>query len=483
MHKLLKSSFLMGSTEIALILINILRSKYLAVTIGPEGLGAYSILNSFFLMASAFCGGWFSVSYIKYVSKYYALNDKHKVDNIHNSAVIVTILFVLILAPILILYKDYIIRHYLSPEILDFHYGIFTAIFITTSFKYIYEYHLNATIKIKETIKAKIFTNITEFLSILIMVYFFNLIGFYLSLLISSIFGLIIFRFFTKTHLKQKIYINKSDLIESKEFVITGSKNIPLLFINNFSQYFFRVTILNSLNFASVGIFHAVNNLSTYIGIFTRGSNYSYIPNMNKEITNIERNNILNDYLRLNTSIGLILTTLSIFTFDFLIKLFFSKQFSTTEEFSHLFLIAQYLTIFVYALQAIILGINNYKSHFIVVIITNLIWIFFPLFFIDKMGLKSIAVSFIIANLWSILYNYFYLKNKIKIKIDLKVIVFTVLYISFIIIAVIIKKNSLFVKSSLLIFELFVISLLLKKNEYSSIRDTLKNLLQKTNKI
>jgi O-antigen/teichoic acid export membrane protein len=421
MKNLLKSSFLLGGTELALVLISIVRSKYLAVNIGPFGLGLYGLMSSFILLITTFCGGWFGQAYIKFVAEYHYDKRRDRIEKMHSFAFTITCLLIPVFIALLFFYKTEIKSNFLSKEILDFHYAIFCSLFIVNSLKSVFAYYLNATMLIKETAKSKFLTTIIEFISIIVLVYCFNVTGFFVSILISGLISLFIFYFIAKNHIATKFDISTFKDPEAKRLAKYGSLNIFLLFLNNITQYAFRFLVLNLLNVASVGLLHATTSLATYLGILNRGADFTYVPTMSQNLSIDERNKVLNEYLRFNIVSSTIVCSGAILFSTELVRIFYTEKFSDMASFFFVFVIAHYLTVFVIAFQSIIIGTNNYKIHTSVVIVTNIIWIVTPIILMKQFGIMSIGIGLIIASIWSVAINFNFLRKQFGTKISQRV--------------------------------------------------------------
>lgn len=479
MKSLIKSSAILGGAEIAIVIINIVRAKYLAITIGPEGLGVFSVLSSFFLLLSAFCGGWLSQAYIKYVAEFEKENKYQLVQKVHTFAFTIVVLLALIFTVTLLVFKEAIKINFLSQDILDHYYAIFLAVFLINSIKSIDEYYLNATQKVKETALAKFITVIVEVISIVFLVYFFSLIGFFVSLLISACTSLVVFKHYTSRNVKTTFSLKSFREKEAKDLTKVGSSNILLLFINNLSQYLYRYIILTYLSFSFVGLFHAANSLMGYLGVINRGANFSYGPIMCQNLTTNERNKALNDYLRFNLISGTIVSSSAMLFVNQAIVFFYSNKFVGLSEYAPYFILAQFLAGLVVAFQSIVVGANEYKVHTIVVIGTNILWIVIPLLFIKELGIASIPLGMVMASIWSILFNFLYTKKKFGIEISKVVLKSILISVAFLAMAFFVRNESISIKIMLLVLIVAAVTFMANRSERKKIRTKATTVMSK----
>jgi O-antigen/teichoic acid export membrane protein len=77
---LIKSTAAFGSTELALTIVAFIKNKYLAVAIGTDGFGIYSLLTSFFDFFILFAGGWLATPTMKYISEFRGKKDHSNIQ-------------------------------------------------------------------------------------------------------------------------------------------------------------------------------------------------------------------------------------------------------------------------------------------------------------------------------------------------------------------------------------------------------------------
>ncbi|MDP2365899.1 MAG: oligosaccharide flippase family protein [Ignavibacteria bacterium] len=417
MKALVISSAYIGSSEAALIFIALIRNKYLAEHIGPAGFGVYGLLNSFFAMAAVIGGAWLVTGNSKYIAEYFKKSDLISVRKTHNFSLSLTLIISTFLTFIFFIFHNSILRAFLSEEVLLSYFFLFSAAFVGTSLRSILTSILQGLVLIKEVVFLRIVSTLFDFISVLSLVYFFDLLGFFISLLISSIFALLLFFFRINKYTKIQIIIPNFKDDVSKKIANFGFVNLFLAFINLGSQYLQRYIILINLGMPFVGLFQAAYSLMNYLGIVNRGTLFYYIPKMSEELNIVERNKMLNDYLRFTIFTGLPIALFAIIFSEFAIKTLYSKSFLTLGNIFFVFVIAQFIISIEYAVQSILVGTTSLKMHSVVTIITHFIWIAVPFFYIKELGLISIGLSLAVASLIAITIDYIFLYHSYGIRI------------------------------------------------------------------
>ncbi|MCH7828162.1 MAG: oligosaccharide flippase family protein, partial [Bacteroidetes bacterium] len=191
MKDLLKTTSAIGLTEALLVFVALARNKYLALTIGPEGFGIYGLLSAFFMMI-AFASTWMATGTIKYTSEYQAKGDKESLNSIFSFSTIIATVIGVFLTIILIVWRKWFIITFLSNDINEIYYLIFCAAFIAICLRPIFLGILQGLKRIKEVVITRWSIAIFNLLITIILVWFWDLTGFFISLLVNAIFAIII---------------------------------------------------------------------------------------------------------------------------------------------------------------------------------------------------------------------------------------------------------------------------------------------------
>ena len=117
MKDIVRNSFLLTLTEFALIILAIFRNKVVAITIGPEGLGIYGLLNSYFAILMVASATWMCSIVVKYIAEYKYCDDFDSVNNVINITLIVSFVISVILIFFSLLFRDYIIGVFFNGKI------------------------------------------------------------------------------------------------------------------------------------------------------------------------------------------------------------------------------------------------------------------------------------------------------------------------------------------------------------------------------
>jgi O-antigen/teichoic acid export membrane protein len=414
MKKLLETTVSISTTEIVLIIVALIKNKYLAISIGPEGFGIYGLLLSFFNLAAVFSGTWLSTGATKYISEYSEQKDNNSVDRVYSFTVGLASVISVSMAIIMMVASENIRQLFLTEDVLPIYFLLFSVAFIGNSLRPVFLAMLQGLKKIRIVIHSRIMISIFEILAIVSLVYFFEMLGFMISICISSIFTLIVFvYYFRKMNFRIAIKYVMFDEVSIK-LMKYGGINIFLAFGNLGAQFLQRKIILANMDLMSVGILHAAISIRNYSDIVGRGSGFYFLPRMSERLNKITRIQEINDYIYFST-VSYFVIGMSILLFrNEIITLLLSPEFIAVGSVLAWFIVAEFLHNIERPLGQTIIGTAALRTHSINTAGIFLSWIVFPIIYAPSIGVKSIALGSIIGSLISMFNSSLYLRKSIK---------------------------------------------------------------------
>lgn len=433
-------------------IISIVRNKYLAVTVGPFGLGMYSLLNSFFSMFGLLSGAWLATGAMKYISEYRSKGENDAIERLLGFTAVSVLVLSSFSTVLFFVFYDFFKSNFLSPDVIFSYYALFAASFISTSLTTIFEAFFNGMMWIKKLIIRRVVVNVFNLVSLLILVYFFDLMGFFASILIGSIFGVFLYLRELKGGYKIKFQLSdfKDDLV--KKVLNFGYVDVILGFSNLASNYLQRLIIISSLGLSAVGLYHAGTSLTSQLGIVGGSAMLYFRPKMSEELTNNERNKALNDYLRLVSLSNAFISCVFIMFGEFFLELLFSDKFTPISGIFYLFVIAQFISSLQIGYMYTVVGMANLFLHTIVTLIAAAILVVIPYLLIESTGLTSFGLALIFSAFAHLSINSSYLYFKEDIFINKKNFILLLQVIILIVLSVFFSESNLFIKGTFLLF-------------------------------
>lgn len=480
MKSLLKVSASISVTEIVLIFVALIKNKFLAVTIGAVGFGMFGLLTSLFNFFAIFAGGWVSIGLTKYLSEYNLVKYKKDQEKIISFSFTITIIIALLIVFFVFIFRGFIINYFLSNSVPQTFLFIFSLSFIGNSLRPVYINILQGLQKITDIIYSRIAISIFEIISIISLVLIFNTVGFFYSILVSSLFFVFILLYFMrKEDIRLSLSLNLKNKLVGK-VIFFGFFNLGLGVINLGSVYLQNKLISFHINIASVGLFWAATSIKTYSDLIGRSSGFYFLPKMSKKLLIDDRSEEFNNYMFFSIlTYTLVMLSIMLFIKD-TITILFSEEFLPLISVLPFFLIAEFLHNLERPFTQTLVGMAFLKIHTISVVISCFIWIVFPYMFIEDMGLIAIPISLSLGHLITIMINGIYLKRRINLILVKR----NILLISYSICAIflIMFFNFILVKIFIIVFYLILVIYLLSKKEKDSIKSIYKKFKNKLTK-
>ena len=414
MKKLLQTTATITTTEIVLIIVALIKNKYLALSIGPEGFGIYGLLLSFFNLAAVFSGTWLSTGATKYMSEYSAQNDDPSTQKVYSFTIGVSSIIAVSMTIVMFLASTQIREIFLSPDVLSIYFLLFAAAFIGNSLRPVFLSILQGLRKIRIVVYSRILIAIFEIISIITLVYFLDLMGFMIGVFISSVFSVIIFGInFKKLGYRVSFkYILVDDV--SIKLLKFGGVNIFLAFGNLGAQYLQRKIILLNMDIISVGLLQAAVSIRNYSDVVGRGSGFYFLPRMSERINKSDRVREINDYMYFSIVTYFIIGMSLLLFKNEIVTILLSAEFVAVSSVLGWFIIAELLHNMERPLGQAIIGMAALRTHTANTIFVFLSWIIVPIIYAPSFGIKSIALGSIAGSVFSMFNSGIKLRREIN---------------------------------------------------------------------
>lgn len=467
MRDLVKTTAAIGVTEVLLMGVSLIRNKFLAVTIGPQGFGVFGLLNSFFLMISAFAGTWVVVGTTKYIAEYQGRGDKRGAERVFSASVGVTCGLSVIIAFIIVLQKDWVLAWFFDENVKEEYFLIFIVAFLAMNIRPLLLGILQGMRRIREVVLGRLGIAGVDLLLVITLVLSCGLTGYFLSILIGSFFAVFVFVYaiVNKDGLKLRKLSIKDEII--KKLFIFGFFSIFLSIINSGSQYLQRIIVLNYFDLAAVGLFHAGVALKGYVGVINRGASFYYLPQMSVEMGNEARKRDINDFMRLILILSILPCLVAILFGKSIILLLYSEAFVPLVPVFVWFVFAEFFTNVGTALTIPLVGTARLKMHSISSIVVHSLWVIVPLVFVKKYGLSAFGFGFLVGSLVGPLMNGYYLWRCMNFKFSYAVVKLLFVGTSALVGALLLKFCPFLYKLLWVFLSLLLVCLQVKRDEWN----------------
>ena len=248
--RILHSSFLMGGAQVVILACAFIRSKLIAVLLGPAGIGINGLLNGFSGNLFALAGWGLGTSGVRSIAAASEHEKASKFSAVKNfgknlSFIGLALTLILFLPAAYFTFGD---LNY-SAEILIVGLGV-PCLILTTVFTVV----LQANGQTKTIAKIQIITAIISLVLGLPLIYFFKTIGIALALLIAALVPLLAAWKFSKPYRPQTAPVNPEDLTKLKKL---GAAIMATAFIYQLSAYIIRCLLVDQLGLPAAGFYQA----------------------------------------------------------------------------------------------------------------------------------------------------------------------------------------------------------------------------------
>lgn len=422
----LKATSLFGGVKIFSILISMIRSKFVAVLLGPEGMGLNSILISCQQMVNAFTGLGLGTSAVKDIAEAQASNNQEKVSRIisvFRKLVILTgslgfVLF-LLLSPVL---------SWISFGSYDYIYA-FAAISVTLLFMQLSDGQralLQGTRHFGYMAKSAILGSLIGTIAIIPLYYFLGMRGVVPGILISSLIGLCLSWHFAKKILYKREKVSLKDtLIEGRSMLNMGFFLSLQTLISYMIAYLVRVFINHYGGLSDVGLFGAGFSLvEMYVGMVFTAMSSEYYPRLASHSKDSEE--IFSSTINQQIEISLILISPLICLFlvfgEWAVLLLYSEKFLPITMMINLAMFGTMFKAPSWSIAMSFMAKGDAKLYFLNELAAMLVNTPIKLIFYYLWGLTGIGIAFLLTYILYFIQVVFVCRFKYHFKFDVSVL-------------------------------------------------------------
>jgi O-antigen/teichoic acid export membrane protein len=281
-RQIIKSTSIFGSVQVFTILISIIRSKVIALLIGPAGIGLIGLYNAALNLIGSFTNAGLETSGVKAISSAEKNTEALSREvSILKRLVWISGIFGAVAVAIL------------SPLLSKISFGNYqyTLAFGLISFALLFKQLTNGSLvvlqglrKIQYLAKANLYGNLSGLLISVPLYYYFKMDGIVPSLVISSALAMLVaFYFRAKIKIDHMRLNNKEVFTEGKELILLGFSLSLIGLLTTLSSYLLQIFISNWKNVSEVGFYNAgFTILNTYVGIIFTAMATDYYPRLAK---------------------------------------------------------------------------------------------------------------------------------------------------------------------------------------------------------
>lgn len=418
-RQIFKATSVFGGVQVFSIILNLLKSKIIAIFLGPEGMGVYSLLQTPVILLSSITGLGINSSAVRDVAQINESKDDKELAKIVSVvrkwmrvAGFLGMLLTICLASQLSKWTfgntDYTWAFYCLSVML-----FFTALGNEN------DVILRGTRRIKEIAKAGIFSALFGLIFSVPVYYYWGIKGIPFTIIITALCVFLANYYYAKkVGIKQVSLSIRETYLRGKAMVFLGIMMVMASVVEYLAMFVVNTYVRSYGSIADVGLFQAgmqITNVS--IGLVYTAMATDYFPRLSAICKNKEKvGELVNQQAEIAALISTpILIGMMIFT-PLLIRLFLSAEFMGVTKFIHWILLAAVFRASTWTIHWVVLANGNSVLYFILVLITNILLLGCYYWGYNTWGLIGLGVGYCLMILINSVYMYLVISKKYAFK-------------------------------------------------------------------
>lgn len=434
-RQIIKATSLFGGVQIFNILITIVRTKFIAILLGPLGMGISGLLTSTTSFISGLTNFGLSTSAVRDISSAYGSKDNERIIrtvSVFRKLVWITGLFGMIITIVL------------SPLLSQMTFGNsdYTIAFILISITLLINQVsagqfvlLRGMRQLNYLAKSSLAGSSLGLLTVIPLYYVYGINGIVPAIIITAVTQLILTWYFANKLNVRLISITlKETLYEGKSMMKLGFFISLSGLINLGISYLVRIFISNTGGIEQVGLYNAGFTLiNTYVGLIFSAMSTDYYPRLSAVANNKEKCKILiNQQSEVALLIlGPLITSFIIFI-QWIIILLYSTRFLDITQMIHFAILGTLFKAGSWAISYLFLAKADTRLYFWNELAANLYLLLFNIAGYYYGGLTGLGLSYLISYIVYFFQVYFVAKFKFKFnfrKDFIKIIITQLLFV------------------------------------------------------
>lgn len=391
-----------GSFQALAIALTFVRWKFVAVTLGPEGVGLVSVIDQVVQSAAFFSALSLPFAALKFLSRAHSESEE-SFQRIYAS--LLKALLILSTGGILIAIAITLFADGLLGVEVSKHRGLLALAVLGIPAAVLADYFENvlaAAQRFRASSLLTIITNAVFLIGISVGIVFGGVNGLYVGLLTAGA----IMTFGTLVYLRRDLGLSIfnqaaslfKELKTSPEIVSFSLMMFVATFTYSLSFLVARYSVINSFGEAQAGLFQAAISVAIGMGLVMNPINTLYLtPMVSRRISKATRFNEATEFQR-KLMVILCLGALPAALFPkLLLTIMFSSRFSMASNLVYAFLLWQILVQLTAVNKALLIGFDDVKVYMLIFCLGFAVLVFLSWLLIPRKAVEGVAIAFIIS--------------------------------------------------------------------------------------
>lgn len=462
-RQIIKATSIFGGVQVVNIIIQIIRSKVVAVLLGPTGMGIMTLLNSTLSLIKSSTDFGLGVSAVQDIALSSNTNDEYRIGK--TVTVVRRLVWITgILGTLVVLL--------LSPFLSELTFGNreYTIAFIWISISLLFQQLstgqfviLQGMRKIKLLAKANVLGSALGLIFTLPFYYFYGVKG-----IVPGIIGTALIVLFLSYYFSRKIIFEKVDVSFNQTFN-AGKKMLKMGFMISLSSlivilasYVLRIFINRIGGIDQVGLYDAgFLIINTYVGLVFTAMSTDYFP----RLSSVSKSNklcrkIINQQAEIAILILAPILIVFLIFINEIVILLYSNLFIEVNQMIYWAALGIFFKSVTWAIGYILLAKSNSRLFFFSELLANTYTLLFNIFGYYHYGLEGLGISFLVSYIISLIQVFLIAKIKYNFSLEnglirIFSIQFFIAVLSFFIIYFLMKPYVFYVGIIMIIFSCY----------------------------
>lgn len=416
-RQIVKATSLFGGVQVFNILIGLVRSKIIAILLGPAGIGIAGLLTSTTGLISGLTNFGLGTSAVKNIASANETGDHVRVSMVAIImrklvwitgliGAIVTLLLAKKLSQITFGNESYTIGFmWLSITLL---------LNQLTSGEIVL---LQGTRRLHYLAKASLIGSLSGLIISTPLYYFLRIDGIIPALILTSITTFFVVKYFTRKNSIENISIRKDQFLsESKDMLRMGFMLGLGSLMSVGASYIIRIYINNYGSVVDVGLYTAAFALvSTYVGVVFTAMGTDFYPRLSSVADDVEKSNkLINQQAEIGILILAPLLTVFLIFIDWLIVILYSIKFVPANEMIQWAALGTYFKVISWCLGFLLLAKGAARIFFWTEFVSSLFSLVLNILAYHYWGLEGLGVSYVLGYLFYLTLVYLVIHKKFQ---------------------------------------------------------------------
>lgn len=395
----MKATSIFGGVQVINIVIQIVRSKLIAVLLGTEGMGINGLFNSTISLIQTISGFGIGTSSVKNIAAANAKDDKQQVAKV--LSILRKLVWITGMAGALftLLFAKYLSQLTFGSDHYEIAFRWLSMSFLFNQLSAGQRAALQGLRKIKMLASANLMGAVLGLVISIPFYYFYHIDGIVPAIIFTSISGMLISWFFArKIHIEKVAVDGEMFRTESKEIISMGVMLSLSSFIAVLSSYVLRIYIGKYGSFSDVGLYTAgFNIVEGYVGIIFTAMSSDYYPRLSAVSNQLEK---LKDTVTQQAEIAILILTPIIVAFLLLapivISVLYTKEFLPITTMISIAILGMYFRAASWAMGFILYAKSDSKLFLKTAVFFNMAFLASNILGYYLYGLTGLGLSFFI---------------------------------------------------------------------------------------